>query len=688
MTGGLEGRERAHKDGAPSISTTDYFEYDHANRLLSLEQRINDARVAEVIVENTYDNLGQLVGKGVGGKANQSRLQDVDYSYNIRGWLKNINDPDNLGTDLFGFGISYNTANHGAAGLFNGNISETEWRTANTDNSLHWYSYDYDALNRLTNATDNLGKLNETVSYDKNGNITSLLRLGHIVGGTTVPDINNLIHFGTMDNLMYTYVPNENKLRAVVDSGHDIYGFKDGADQNIEYTYDTNGNLITDANKGIIRIEYNHLNLPTNVVWGSEGNIRYIYDAKGTKLRKEFYPVSDVVIMTDYAGNYIYSDGSEQPLKLKFFNHLEGYAEPIYSSGGTGGDPFATPTISGFNYIYQYKDHLGNIRLSYSDTNGNGTIEESSEIVEENNYYPFGLEHKGYNNTVSANSNSVASGFKFGGKELSEELGLNTYDFGARNYMPDLGRWSNIDLLADAVGQIHNSPYAYGMNNPIVFTDPDGNCPPGVDCWSIVKSFIFNDTGKGKPVLTLGLHHIKLPTAERTEGDFVGNVVKAAYNGVAGTWNAGMNGADMGQITDEGMASMGDMARRIENGEGTVEDAENIVAGAAMMVVRGKVKGKGNKPSVKDQALDVKKNLNDGKNSVNVGTVNGTTHFDLDGATHKGVETPHVQKSVKNTNPNTGKTYINKDNKNVRPMTQQDIRTVKKVLEKRKENNN
>jgi len=45
------------------------------------------------------------------------------------------------------------------------------------------------------------------------------------------------------------------------------------------------------------------------------------------------------------------------------------------------------------NYVYQYKDHLGNVRLSYADTNNNGSV-TSVEIREENNYYPFGLKHR------------------------------------------------------------------------------------------------------------------------------------------------------------------------------------------------------------------------------------------------------------------------------------------------------
>ena len=114
-------------------------------------------------------------------------------------------------------------------------------------------------------------------------------------------------------------------------------------------------------------------------------------------------------------------------------------------------------------------DHLGNIRLSYSDSDGNGTISQS-EIIEENNYYPFGLKHKGYNSVIT--STNPAQDYKYNGKELNDELWLNTYDFGARNYNPALGRWMNIDPLSARYDS--NSPYNFTINNPIYFVDPDG----------------------------------------------------------------------------------------------------------------------------------------------------------------------------------------------------------------------
>ena len=67
--------------------------------------------------------------------------------------------------------------------------------------------------------------------------------------------------------------------------------------------------------------------------------------------------------------------------------------------------------------------------------------------------------------------------YKYNGKELQDELGLNVYDYGARMYDPALGRWSVVDKLANDKMQIDKSPYAYAWNDPVSLNDPDGNCP-------------------------------------------------------------------------------------------------------------------------------------------------------------------------------------------------------------------
>ncbi len=85
--------------------------------------------------------------------------------------------------------------------------------------------------------------------------------------------------------------------------------------------------------------------------------------------------------------------------------------------------------------------------------------------------YPFGLKHKGYNNVI----NGTDHPYGFGGKEENDELGLNWLDFDARNYDASIGRWMNLDPLAE--DYYAWSPYNYSYNSPILFADPTGMGP-------------------------------------------------------------------------------------------------------------------------------------------------------------------------------------------------------------------
>ena len=469
------------------IVTKDSFEYSDQDRLTKHYQQIGNSS-EQLISFNTYDELGQLTSKKVGGEdiTGTNSLQNVDYTYNIRGWLRSINDITELvDNDLFAFKINYNQleSESNTTGLYNGNISETLWITS-ADNIKRKYEYHYDNLNRLLEANYNKPEVSgtldnylEQVSYDKNGNIQGIIRNGNLdpSGGSSVNQI---------DNLVYTYdVNNTNLLKKVNDLSNSPQGFNqindiatgdvieaNNKDMTDDYTYDYNGNMTSDTNKGISEITYNHLNLPTYIEFQgtTNGTISYIYNALGQKIKKvvnESAPIN-----TEYFGGFQYENNV-----LQFFPHAEGYVKTTASVGRNGQVEYYY-----YNYVFNYTDHLGNIRVSYAyDPNIDGL-----KILEENHYYAFGLKHQNYNVDKLDFDSFPETGveivpidnpmfkYKYNGKELQEELGLNMYDYGARNYDPSIGRWMNIDPLAE--NSRRWSPYTYCYNNPMLFTDPDG----------------------------------------------------------------------------------------------------------------------------------------------------------------------------------------------------------------------
>jgi len=270
--------------------------------------------------------------------------------------------------------------------------------------------------------------------------------------------------------LQYTYdAQNPNLLLKVFDYSNSPQGFKDDGDgindHENDYKYDSFGNLIKDDNKNIESITYNHLNLPVKIIFHN-GNISYLYTATGQKIKKVVS--SRETITTDYLGSFQYFNNN-----LKHIPHAEGYVNVVNGK---------------FKHVFNFTDHLGNIRLSYSDANRDNLITHD-EILEENNFYPFGLKHTAYNTNERQYINNdqinelililfprfTGDGrynYKYNGKEYQDELGLNMYDYGARNYDPALGRWMNIDPLAEEYRRW--SPYNYVMNSPMRFVDPDG----------------------------------------------------------------------------------------------------------------------------------------------------------------------------------------------------------------------
>jgi RHS repeat-associated protein len=328
----------------------------------------------------------------------------------------------------------------------------------------------------------------EYIDYDKNGNIDRLYRFA---------DQNEYGNVIEIDALGYHYEQHSNKLMKVTDATNFSAGFSDDSDgtndTDDDYAYDDNGNMISDENKGIGSIKYNHLNLPTEIRFDNGGTISYLYTASGVKVGKIVYQGGNNPVQTDYLGGFQYVNGN-----LQFFPHPEGYVSVVKFG----------PDNLVINYAYQYKDHFeggalknspvdyfserarwrGGHRLNYGKDPETNVL----KVLEENHYYPFGLKHQNYNTgrkqygkkedeitalqfpglVLPTEDKPMVYKYKYNGKEWQDELGLNFYDYGARNYDPAIGRWMNIDPLAEQL--YSNTPYNYVSNNPLNFIDPDG----------------------------------------------------------------------------------------------------------------------------------------------------------------------------------------------------------------------
>ena len=394
------------------------YTYDHADRISKVQHSLGSTSIT--LYDATYDNFGRLLTKQYHGTS----INKLTYAYNLRSWLTGIS-----GT-CFTQNLYYNTGVGTAK--YNGSISSMTWKSGN-ESTVRGYKFTYDGLDRVLNATygetasisTNANRFSENVTgYDKNGNIKSLQRYGQ-TGASA---------YGLIDNLTFTL--NGNQLSRVDDAVMaSAYGggfeFKDGVKQVGEYTYDANGNLTKDLNKGITDIQYNCLNLPSAVTFSDGSTITYVYAADGTKLRT-VHKIGGATTTTDYCGNVVYENGAQKLLITE-----EGYI-----------------TLSDNKYYYYLKDHQGNNRV---------VINQSGAVEETNHYYLFG--------GVFASSTSTQP-YKYNSKEYDTKKGLNWYDYGARHYDAVLGRFMTVDPLAEKY--YSESLYTYCYSNPINCIDPNG----------------------------------------------------------------------------------------------------------------------------------------------------------------------------------------------------------------------
>lgn len=310
------------------------------------------------------------------------------------------------------------------------------------------YGYDYDRLNRLQfadfsqkgggsyaddaiiNFDIQIGTISGGVwsnDYDENGNILKMKQWGVRINSNTV-----------VDDLSYNYLANSNKLKNVIDASNEpatvmgdfrssqtymtaLGGVKTASA--VDYGYDLNGNLKKDLNKAYIN--WVLLDEQFRVVSGNCG----------------FDPVDDV------AG------------KIK--SHHQ--AVSISKSG----------------YLYVYCSNESNIDVLFDNLQ---LIHTRGPLLETDEYYPFGgtAFAISYKAALSPDNNYKLSGNELQANEFAAGTGLEFYDFNARMYDAQIGRFMAVDPLADNMPDWN--PYGFAFDNPVYFVDPSGlepYPPPG-----------------------------------------------------------------------------------------------------------------------------------------------------------------------------------------------------------------
>jgi RHS repeat-associated protein len=463
---------------------------------------------------------------------NNKYLQSTNFGYNRRNWLESINSgfanseldlplfsPANEVSssayeDIMAYGRNTPLANSGEhnpdlfkeiirygnpflipAGVttdaqYNGNISQIEYQVAGDEAQA--YSFKYDNLDRLTEANyadihsvfgqgtpwanhyESDKKFQEKLTYDLRGNIKSLTRKGTTYDPQLFDNGVMYGNFGDIDNLTYHYNDpnNSNKLTGVTDGSHLSKGFKTEYGNNdptvADYTYDANGNITSDLNKGITNIQYNYLNLPTkitctNPIGGGSRYIYFVYDASGQKHQKITKDINCGF------GGCIYPE----PVTYTYVNGIEYKNGVLQRFAHTEGAVALQSDNTTYAHEYVIKDHLGNTRVTYRDDDklGSplGTI-KVDEIVQINHFYPYGLNMEG---TWNGSFPEAKNKYQYNGKELNTDFGLDLSDYGARFYDAAIGRFSSRDRFTEKYLAL--TPYQYGANNPIRFIDINGD---------------------------------------------------------------------------------------------------------------------------------------------------------------------------------------------------------------------
>lgn len=287
--------KRLHTKGGITYSEEKSYTYDNMGRVVSLYHTYN-GRPSVTLFENHYDSIGRLSKVSY-----HNGCDSISYSYNVRDKLVSISSMD------FNQNLYYSSGP--GTPRYNDLVSSITWQ--NGECPVQGYMFEYDQSGNLTNSTYGEGdvlalnrdRYSESLQlFDLNGNILQFKRWG-MTGEST---------FGIVDDVSQQYDGNllysSNDLIADMSGQTGVYNrFSDNGSMECDYVYDGNGNMITDANRGM-SLTYNCLSLPEIISVSGQGTILNCYDALGAKKSLTYVNGVDTT-KVEYLDGVIYKDG-------------------------------------------------------------------------------------------------------------------------------------------------------------------------------------------------------------------------------------------------------------------------------------------------------------------------------------------------------------------------------------------
>ena len=489
-TQGLPLHQSVDVDNDGNLELQYFYQYDALSRLRAIKVLDNNgiSDNATTIVQYAYDNVEGVLNTRIHEVSKP--LTQTTYSYDERVRLKSIitknatvdsSSPElmkhqyhydmqvptyenPIQTHVPGFGFNHN-------GNINGIISSYDFEGVYGSPPSQFahptvYGYKYDRLNRLVHADGLVGDFvvaaiavgqqaagtligNEYYNYDKIGNIKYMDR--------------TIRHSDPLDNTVVSkaegwgyYYNSQNRLTQVM-------GNPGTASRG--YTYDKNGNLLTDSYREITEMQYGRTAYPYYLE-ADNNKIAYLYSVDDQRMYKKVESPTETTTkfyLQDAMGKTValrrkvgsatatweyYVNASEREARIKNVTH----------------NGIIAPQEIEF-YLY---DHLGNTRVVYEHTYAGGGLAELV-INYAADYFSYGKILREYVNTNTGDPEK----FLTTQHERDQETGLDYR--GARFYDSDIARFLSLDPLASKFPSW--STYNYVMGNPIALIDPNGKAP-------------------------------------------------------------------------------------------------------------------------------------------------------------------------------------------------------------------